>query len=116
MPSRASVSSGWSRNTNSCITPLLEANVAGTDATLAGRTVLAIFAHPDDESLACGGTLARLADAGARVVLICASSGGRGSISDPTLVPDDNLGRVRTNELLEAATILGIKEVSVLDH
>ena len=34
-------------------------------------TVLAIFAHPDDESLACGGTLARLSDAGVRVVLIC---------------------------------------------
>ena len=42
-------------------------------ADFAGRTVLAIFAHPDDESLACGGTLARLADAGARIVLICAS-------------------------------------------
>ena len=46
---------------------------------LEGRTVLAIFAHPDDESLACGGTLARLSDAGARVVLMCASRGERGS-------------------------------------
>ena len=43
--------------------------------SLAGRTALAIFAHPDDESLACGGTLARLSDAGVRVVLICASQG-----------------------------------------
>ena len=66
---------------------------------LAGRTVLAIFAHPDDESLACGGTLARLADAGCRVVIVCASHGEAGSISDPALVPDGDLGRVRVREL-----------------
>lgn len=81
-----------------------------------GRTVLAIFAHPDDESLTCGGTLARLADAGARVVLLCASRGERGSVSDPALVPDGNLARVRTRELHEATAILGISDVIVLDH
>src|SRR4029450_6157122 len=55
---------------------------------LAGRTVLGIFAHPDDESLACGGTLARLADAGAKVVVICASHGEAGSLCDPSLLPE----------------------------
>jgi N-acetyl-1-D-myo-inositol-2-amino-2-deoxy-alpha-D-glucopyranoside deacetylase len=90
--------------------------VAVIDRTLSGRTVLGIFAHPDDESLACGGTLARLSDAGARVVLICASSGRRGSVSDPALVPDGDLGRVRTAELREAAAVLGIADVVVLDH
>jgi LmbE family N-acetylglucosaminyl deacetylase len=83
---------------------------------LKGRTVLAIFAHPDDESLACGGTLARLSDAGARVVLFSASRGEAGSISDPALVPDGDLGAVRTRELRDAAAILGISEVIVSDH
>ena len=87
-----------------------------SERPLAGRTVLAVFAHPDDESLACGGTLARLADAGARVVLICASRGENGSISDPSLVPDGDLARVRTRELQEAAAILGITDLLILDH
>ena len=90
--------------------------MAGNSGDLTGHTVLAIFAHPDDESLACGGTLARLSDAGATVVLICASRGEKGSVSDPALVPDGNLARVRTNELRQAAEVLGIAEVIILDH
>lgn len=83
---------------------------------IAGRTILAIFAHPDDESIACGGTLARLADAGARVVLICASRGEKGRVSDPALVANQNLPGVRSEELREAARVLGISEVIVFDH
>jgi LmbE family N-acetylglucosaminyl deacetylase len=83
---------------------------------LRGRTILAVFAHPDDESLACGGTLARLTDAGARVVLLCASHGSRGYASDGAPVPDPALGHVRVNELRRAADVLGIAEVLVFDH
>lgn len=86
------------------------------DRALAGRTILAVFAHPDDESLACGGTLARVADAGARVVLICASRGERGSITDPSLVPDGDLAAVRASELREAADVLGIADVLLFTH
>jgi LmbE family N-acetylglucosaminyl deacetylase len=83
---------------------------------LTGRTILAVFAHPDDESLACGGTLARVADAGAKVVLLCATRGELGSVCDPSLVPDGDLGRVRASELREAAAVLGVAEVIILEH
>jgi LmbE family N-acetylglucosaminyl deacetylase len=77
---------------------------------------MAVFAHPDDESLACGGTLARLADGGARVVLVCATHGENGSVSDPSLVADANLGTVRATELRLAATVLGIRHLVILNH
>jgi LmbE family N-acetylglucosaminyl deacetylase len=83
-------------------------------AALQGRTVLAVFAHPDDESLACGGTLARLADAGARVVLLCASRGERGSLGGPAR--NDALGDARAREMFEAASALGLSGVVLLDH
>jgi len=86
------------------------------DRPLAGRTILAIFAHPDDESLACGGTLARAASGGARVVLLCASHGENGSISEPALVPGGDLGRVRGQELRAAAATLGISDVIIFNH
>ena len=86
------------------------------ERSLSGTTLLAVFAHPDDESLACGGTIARLADAGARIVLICASKGNRGSNSDPGVLPPGELGRVRAEELRAAAEILGISELVILNH
>jgi LmbE family N-acetylglucosaminyl deacetylase len=95
-----------------------EANVAAVaDAarsTFAGQTVLAVFAHPDDESLACGGTLARLVDQGAQVVLLCASHGELGWHEGSA--PGADLGTVRARELRNAAATLGVATLIVLDH
>lgn len=83
--------------------------------SLANQKILAIFAHPDDESLACGGTLARLADQGARVSLLCASRGEAGERT-PGCSEDVALGTLRRGELHEAAQQLGLDEVILLDH
>ena len=81
---------------------------------LTGRAVLVVLAHPDDESLACGGTLARLADLGAHVILLCATRGERGGSNGPE--KDDELGLRRTQELRAAACAIGIGDVILLDH
>src|SRR5215207_3637612 len=80
------------------------------------RTLLAVFAHPDDESFLCGGTLARYAAAGVRVVLACATRGEAGEISDPALASAENLAAVRQDELHAAAAILGVLDVRLLDY
>ncbi len=82
--------------------------------SLAGHTLLAVLAHPDDESIACGGTLAMLAELGVRVVLLCASRGERGALSGPAR--DDRLGTIRARELLDASTCLGVSDVVLLNH
>ena len=86
-----------------------------TDGPLAGKRLLAVFAHPDDESLACGGLLARCAAEGARVTLLCATRGEAGE-RVPGCSDEVGLGIVRRGELHDAAERLGIHEVILLDH
>lgn len=77
--------------------------------------LLAIFAHPDDESIVAGGTLARHAARGGHTAIICATRGEWGSISDETLTNRENLGAVRERELRAACQILGVNWLRFLD-
>jgi LmbE family N-acetylglucosaminyl deacetylase len=74
--------------------------------------LLAILAHPDDESFAMGGTLARYAAAGAVVRLIYAT---RGEAGIPGL-SQEAAGQVRQAELSQAVSVLGVREVRFLDY
>jgi N-acetyl-1-D-myo-inositol-2-amino-2-deoxy-alpha-D-glucopyranoside deacetylase len=83
------------------------------DGADTGRSLLAVFAHPDDEALASGGLLAWCAARGARVSLLCASRGGLGQLDDPQRLA---MGEIRARELDEAARVLGLHEVILLDY
>jgi LmbE family N-acetylglucosaminyl deacetylase len=67
--------------------------------------MLVILAHPDDESFAVGGTLAKYADQGVRVILLTAT---QGEIGIQGLAPE-KVGAIREQELLQAAKHLGIE-------
>ena len=80
------------------------------------RSLLAVFAHPDDESFSIGGTLAHYAAKGVQVALVCATRGEAGDIADPSLATPETLGQVREAELRCAAEVLGIAEVIFLGY
>lgn len=80
---------------------------------LRGSTVLALHAHPDDEAIFTGITLRRLADAGARVVLVLATSGELGGSRVP-LRPGESVTRRRITELERSAGLLGVERLVLL--
>jgi LmbE family N-acetylglucosaminyl deacetylase len=73
---------------------------------------VAFHAHPDDEALFTGGTLARLAEEGHRVVVVTATAGERGLAADA----GRDLGAVRLAELESAARELGVARVLTLGY
>ncbi|WP_019009869.1 PIG-L deacetylase family protein [Deinococcus aquatilis] len=78
-------------------------------------TLLAVFAHPDDEAFSVGGTLTHYARKGVRVVLACATRGEAGKITVPGMTVDD-LGVQREQELRRACEALEIEPPIFLDY
>jgi len=82
--------------------------------------LLAVLAHPDDESLGFGGTLARYAAQGVECYLVTATRGEAGAFNghrDPPEHPGaEALGRIREAELRAAAKMLGVRELALLDY
>jgi LmbE family N-acetylglucosaminyl deacetylase len=77
--------------------------------------LLCVLAHPDDESLGTGGTLATYAAQGIETYVITATRGERGRFGNSVDRPsNDVVGQVREAELRAAATVLGVREVTVL--
>ncbi|HEX6196825.1 MAG TPA: PIG-L family deacetylase [Jiangellaceae bacterium] len=81
--------------------------------TFSSRTVLLVHAHPDDESIFTGATIRRLADLGARVVLVTATYGELGG-SRLRLGEDETLTGRRLAELESAAERLGVARLVLL--
>jgi N-acetyl-1-D-myo-inositol-2-amino-2-deoxy-alpha-D-glucopyranoside deacetylase len=80
------------------------------------QTILAVLAHPDDESFGMGGTLALYASRGVDVHLVCATRGEVGDVAPELLKGFQSVGKLRESELRCAAGILGLKEVHFLDY
>jgi N-acetyl-1-D-myo-inositol-2-amino-2-deoxy-alpha-D-glucopyranoside deacetylase len=85
------------------------------------RCLLLVHAHPDDECLSTGGTIARYAHEGARVVLVTCTNGEVGEIADvPDLGTQDEirarLGQIRVSELEEACRCLGPLDLRLLGY
>jgi LmbE family N-acetylglucosaminyl deacetylase len=80
------------------------------------QTILAVLAHPDDESFGMGGSLALYATRGADVYLICATRGEVGEVAPEMLKGFNSIAELRESELRCAAGYLGLKDVFFLDY
>jgi N-acetyl-1-D-myo-inositol-2-amino-2-deoxy-alpha-D-glucopyranoside deacetylase len=80
--------------------------------------LLAFHAHPDDESISTGGTLASLAAAGTPVTVVTATRGEAGEIHNRDDADEirDRLGEIRTAELAAALQVLGVGEPVFLGY
>jgi len=80
------------------------------------KVLLAVLAHPDDESFGMGGTLAYYARHGVQVYLVCATRGEVGEVDPTYLEGFHSIAERRESELRCAAGILGLAGVTFLDY
>lgn len=79
-------------------------------------TLVTLHAHPDDEAIACGGTIAKAVAEGHRVVLVVATKGENGEVAEGFLRPGETLAERRVKEQKEACRILGIARLEWLGY
>ena len=79
-------------------------------------SILAVFAHPDDEAFRAGGTLALLSARGIRVQILSATRGEAGSPGTPPMCTMDELPALRAQELRCACQALGIEPPIILSY
>jgi LmbE family N-acetylglucosaminyl deacetylase len=79
-------------------------------------TLVTFHAHPDDESIATGGTMAKAAADGHRVVLVVATRGEHGEVDEHFLPEGEALWERRVEETKQAADILGVQRVEFLGY
>jgi LmbE family N-acetylglucosaminyl deacetylase len=91
-------------------------NVALSATRRRPNRVLAFFAHPDDETLCAGGTLAKYASAGADVRAVSLTKGGRGQIRNAGAATRATLPATREKEFHAAGQELGLTETRCLDY
>jgi mycothiol conjugate amidase Mca len=83
------------------------------------HTLLTVHAHPDDETITTGGTMARYSNAGHRVICVTCTGGEHGEIVVPELDTPENharLGEIRAEELKRALEALGPIESRMLGY
>jgi LmbE family N-acetylglucosaminyl deacetylase len=79
-------------------------------------TLVTFHAHPDDESIAMGGVMAKAADEGHRVVLVVATRGEHGEVEDGFLGEGEPLWQRREQETQASADVLGVARVEFLGY
>ena len=79
------------------------------------RTLLGVWAHPDDEAYLSAGLMAEFRERGDRVVMITATLGEHGT-DDPALWPPDVLAALREVELRNALRAVGVNELRLLGY
>ena len=79
-------------------------------------TLVTFHAHPDDESIGCGGVMRKAADEGHRVVLVVATRGEQGEVDPGFLADGEELWQRRIIETQLAADILGVQRLEFLGY
>ena len=80
------------------------------------KRLLAVFAHPDDETFGTGSTLARYVDEGVDIIVVCATQGEAGEMESGSSTTPETLGTVRVAELRAALNVLGVQSLVLLGY